>query len=318
MNNKKRPLIVIAGPTASGKTGLSLALAKAINGAIISGDSMQIYKHMDIGTAKIMPEEMQGIDHYLVDELMPDEPYNVQVFQSKAKAAMEQIYADGKVPILVGGTGFYIQSLVYDIDFEDTQEDSAYRACLEKLARTMGVEAVHEKLKQVDPVSYEHIHPNNIKRVIRALEYYQQTGQPISEHNEVERLKTSPYDVLFYVLTMTRSLLYERINQRVDLMVERGLVEEVKGLKKMGYRKQMVSMQGIGYKQILDALDGAYDMEEAIDLIKRDSRRFAKRQHTWFKRETIAKWLYADQFEMDYSRILDNILKDVEENKLLR
>lgn len=318
MQDIKKPLIVIAGPTASGKTGLSVALAKAINGAVISGDSIQVYKHMDIGTAKIMADEMKGVKHYLVDEIMPDEPYNVQVFQTKAKEAMDEIYAQGKVPILVGGTGFYIQSLVYDIDFEDTVEDPAYRACLEKLSRTMGVEAVHEKLKSVDPVSYDLIHPNNIKRVIRALEYYRQTGQPISEHNEEEAKKTSPYHVLFYVLTMERALLYERINHRVDLMVEKGLIDEVKALKKMGYHKGMVSMQGIGYKQILESFDGAYDLDEAIDLIKRDSRRFAKRQHTWFKREDIAKWLHADQFDMDYSRILDNILKDVEENGLLR
>ncbi|MDA3845926.1 MAG: tRNA (adenosine(37)-N6)-dimethylallyltransferase MiaA [Vallitaleaceae bacterium] len=313
----KKPLIVIAGPTASGKTGLSIKLAQAINGAIISGDSMQIYKSMDIGTAKVMPDEMGGIDHYLIDELVPSDPYNVHLFQKKAKEAMRTIYTKGQIPIIVGGTGFYIQSIVYDIEFDDTLRDDAYRACLEKLARTMGAVNLHEKLKACDMVSYETIHPNNVKRVIRALEYYHETGKPISSHNMNEAQKESPYNLLFYVLTMDRTKLYSRIDTRVDRMIEAGLVEEVEKLKSKGYHQGMVSMQGIGYKEILDFLDGKIDISEATLQIKRDSRRFAKRQLTWFRREKIAKWLDIDAYDMNYEIILEKVLKDIEVNQLL-
>lgn len=313
----KKPLIVIAGPTASGKSKLSIALAKKIGGAIISGDSMQVYKYMDIGTAKITKEEMDGVDHYMVDELYPDQTFNVHVFQEKAKEALDRIYSKGQIPILVGGTGFYIQSLVNDIEFAETHSDNGYRMCLEKLARTIGPKALHEKLKDIDPASFELIHQNNVKRVIRAIEYYHETGQPISEHNAKEMEKESPYDVNFFVLNMNRDLLYSRINDRVDQMVEEGLVDEVKGLKKMGYSCDMVSMQGIGYKQLFGALKGKYDIEQAIYLIKRDTRHFAKRQITWFKREKLAKWIDVDEYDFNYENILTNVLKDIEVPKVL-
>lgn len=313
----KKPLIVIAGPTATGKSKLAIQLAKVINGAIISGDSMQIYKYMNIGTAKIMPEEMEGIDHYLVNELYPDETFNVHVFQEMAKEAMRKIYKKGQIPILVGGTGFYIQALVRDIAFDETHVDEGFRMCLEKLARTIGPKGLHERLKEIDPVSYEQIHYNNTKRVIRALEFYHETGKPISEHNATEMVKESPYNLLYYVLHMDRSLNYQRIDQRVDQMFQAGLVEEVKGLKARGYHEKLTSMEGIGYKQIFGALNGNYEMDRAIYLVKRDTRHFAKRQLTWFKRENHAIWLNLDEYAHDYSKILNKVLKDIEVKALL-
>lgn len=287
----KQPLIVLTGPTAVGKTELSIALAKAVNGEIISADSMQVYQYMDIGTAKIRPEEMQGIPHYLIDELAPDEEFNVVRFSRLAKQYMEKIYAKGKIPILVGGTGFYIQAVLYDIDFTENKEDTIFRKQLEELAKEQGEAILHQKLKQVDPVSAEKIHPNNVKRVIRALEYYEQTGEPISSHNERERQKISPYHFAYFVLTNDRDLLYDRINKRVDSMLENGLVEEVRALLDKGYQKQMVSMQGLGYKEIIDYLEGRTTLSEAVSILKRDTRHFAKRQLTWFKREKEVIWM---------------------------
>ena len=309
----KKPLFVIAGPTASGKTSLSVKLAKAINGEIISADSMQVYRYMDIGTAKVTEEEKQGIKHYLVDELMPDEEFNIHIFQKKAKEAIHRIHEKGKVPILVGGTGFYIQSVIYDIQFDSTDSDDSYRKQLEELAEKNGNEYLHSLLKEIDYHSYQKIHPNNLKRVIRALEYYHVTKKPISEHNEKERNRETPYNLFFYVLTMNRELLYQRINQRVDIMFDQGLVEEVKKLKDMGYTKELVSMKGLGYKEILDYLDGDYDLETAKYILKRDTRHFAKRQLTWFRREKDVRWLEVDQFAFNIEKIVKNILKDVEQ-----
>ncbi|MBO5460635.1 MAG: tRNA (adenosine(37)-N6)-dimethylallyltransferase MiaA [Ruminococcus sp.] len=305
----KKPLIILTGPTAVGKTKASIGLAKAINGEIISADSMQVYKYMDIGSAKIRPEEMQGIKHYLVDELEPDEEFNVVRFQTMAKQAMQEIYAKGKVPILVGGTGFYIQAVLYDIDFQANGEDNTYRAELEQLAKDKGASYLHDMLLEVDEQSANDIHENNVKKVIRALEYYHQTGKKISEHNAAERQKESPYNAVYFVLNDERKNLYERINLRVDQMVEEGLVEEVRGLKDRGYQKQMVSMQGLGYKEIFDYLEGTSTLEAAIEIIKRDTRHFAKRQITWFKRERNVNWIDKQKFHYDEDAVLEELLK---------
>ena len=263
----KNPLIILTGPTAVGKTALSINLAKAVNGEIISADSMQIYKEMNIGTAKILPEEMQGVPHFLVDELNPDEEFNVTVFQKKAKEAMADIYSRGKIPILVGGTGFYIQSVLYDISFTESGQTDAYRESLYQLAAEKGAEYLHARLMQVDSAAAQAIHPNNVKRVIRALEYFHQTGERISEHNEEEAAKTSPYNYIYFVLNNDRAVLYDRIDKRVDAMFDAGLVEEVTTLRDKGYSRNLVSMQGIGYKEIYASLDGEYDLDRARYII---------------------------------------------------
>lgn len=305
------PLVILTGPTAVGKTELSIALAKEINGEIISADSMQIYKYMDIGSAKITPEEMQGIRHYLVDELMPDEEFHIYRFQQMAKEALNTIYSKGKIPIIVGGTGFYIQSLVYDISFCEQEQDIALRDKLQEFADIYGAHALHEKLKDIDPVSYETIHENNVKRTIRAIEFYEQTKTPISAHNEQERQKTSPYNFAYFVLTDDRQVMYERIEQRVDKMVEQGLIEEVRTLKNMGYHRDMVSMQGLGYKEILDYLDGKLTQEEAIAKIKLETRHFAKRQLTWFRREQEVIWIDKRAYQHEQKQILSFIRQEL-------
>ena len=301
---KKKPLIILTGPTAVGKTALSVKLAKVINGSIISADSMQVYRGMDIGSAKVTKEEMGGIKHYLIDVLEPDEEFHVVRFQQMAKEAMAEIYQEGKIPILTGGTGFYIQSVLYDIDFTSQQEDIAYRERLEQLAKEQGNEALHAMLQEVDPVSAEKIHANNVKRVIRALEFYEKTGTPISEHNEKEAAKESPYVFCYFVLNDDRQRLYERIELRIDQMLEQGLVDEVRKLKEKGYHKEMVSMQGLGYKEILAWLDGEISYEEAVYILKRDTRHFAKRQLTWFRREKDVIWVDKDKFNYDNDSIL--------------
>ena len=242
---KKKPLIILTGPTAVGKTELSIELAKKVNGEMISADSMQVYRFMDIGTAKIMPEDMQGIKHYLIDVLEPTEDFNVVTFQQMAKQAMDEIYAKGKIPIVVGGTGFYIQALLYDTSFEETEE-SEYRKELTAYYEQYGAHLLHERLKEIDPVSYETIHKNNVKRVIRALEFYHDTGYPISKHNSEQRQKESPYNFEYFVLNDKRELIYDRIEKRIDIMMSDGLVEEVKKLLSMGCTSDMVSMQGLG------------------------------------------------------------------------
>lgn len=301
---KKKPLIILTGPTAVGKTALSVKLAKVINGSIISADSMQVYRGMDIGSAKVTKEEMGGIKHYLIDVLEPDEEFHVVRFQQMAKEAMAEIYQEGKIPILTGGTGFYIQSVLYDIDFTSQQEDTAYRERLEQLAKEQGNEVLHGMLQEVDPVSAEKIHANNVKRVIRALEFYEKTGTPISEHNEKEAAKESSYVFCYFVLNDDRQRLYERIELRIDQMLEQGLVDEVRKLKEKGYHKEMVSMQGLGYKEILAWLDGEISYEEAVYILKRDTRHFAKRQLTWFRREKDVIWVDKDKFNYDDDRIL--------------
>ena len=313
----KRPLIVLTGPTAVGKTSLSISLAKAVNGEIISADSMQVYKKMDIGSAKIRPEEMQGVKHYLVDVLEPEEEFHIVKFQQMAKEAMEKIYAEGKIPILVGGTGFYIQAVTRDIDFTEAQQENTYRTELETLAEEKGAEFLHDMLCKVDPASADAIHANNVKRVIRALEFYHQNGTPISAHNEEQKKQTSPYDLAYFVLNAPRDILYERIDKRVDQMMDEGLVKEVEDLKNEGCHRGMVSMQGLGYKEILDYLDGVYPLEEAVRILKRDTRHFAKRQLTWFRRESNVIWVDKDKFNWDEKEILDYMVNICRERNMI-
>ena len=313
----KKPLIVLTGPTAVGKTELSIKLAGAIGGEIISADSMQVYKYMDIGTAKISTAEMGQIPHYLIDILEPEEEFNVVKFKEYAGKYMEEIYAKGKIPIIVGGTGFYIQAVLYGIDFKENGEDTAYRQQLEVLYKKEGSEYLHAKLAQIDPSSALAIHPNNVKRVIRALEYYDQTGSRISEHNEEQRKNESPYNFCYIVLNNDREVLYERINRRVDLMMEAGLVQEVKQLLERGLSGDMVSMQGLGYKEIVRYLIGECSLEEAVYTIKRDTRHFAKRQLTWFKREKEVTWIQKNDFDNEESKILKAILEELNNRHII-
>lgn len=313
---KKKPLIILTGPTAVGKTALSISLAKAVGGEIISADSMQVYKSMNIGSAKIMPEEMQNVPHYLIDELEPNEEFHVVLFQQLAKKYMQQIWAKGKIPILVGGTGFYIQAVLYDIDFTANESDESWRQEMERLVLEKGASYLHQMLQKVDPKAADEIHENNVKRVIRALEYYKESGEPISAHNARERKKESPYNAVYFVLNQDRQILYERINRRVDKMLENGLLDEVKCLQQKGYTRDMVSMQGLGYKEILDYLNGTCTFEEAVYRLKRDTRHFAKRQLTWFKRERSIIWLNREEYENEEA-ILEAMKNEIEKRKIM-
>ena len=312
----EKPLIILTGPTSVGKTSLSIALARAVDGEIISADSMQVYKHMDIGTAKITQEQMQGVPHYLIDELEPEEEFSVVLFQQLAKKYMEQIYAKNKIPILVGGTGFYIQAVLNDIDFTENDSDQSYRRELEQLLAEHGPEYLHELLKKTDPDSADAIHPNNSKRVIRALEFARLTGDKISEHNKEQRSKTSPYRFCYFVLNKNRDELYRTIDQRVDCMLRDGLLDEVKSLAAKGYTRDLVSMKGLGYKELLAYLEGEYCLEEAIDILKRDTRHFAKRQLTWFKREKEVLWLNKEDYS-DEQSLLSQMLSLLREKEII-
>ena len=314
MNEKN--MVILTGPTAVGKSALSIALAKALDTGIISADSMQVYKHMDIGSAKITPEEMQGVPHALIDVYEPDEPFHVVQFQHDAKAAMEQLWDKGQLPLIVGGTGFYIQALLYDVDFSEEDADLKLRQKYAQLAQSEGAEALHAQLAQVDPQAAGQIHANNIKRVIRALEFYEKTGTPISAHNAAERAKQSPYGFAYFVLTDRREDLYERIDARVDAMMEQGLLDEVKKLRDMGYTRDLVSMQGLGYKELLAYLDGECSLDEAVYMIKRDTRHFAKRQLTWFRRERDVIWVDKPAFDYDEDKILSYMLQEIEKRGL--
>ena len=318
MKSEKQPLVILTGATAVGKTALSIALAKAIQGEIISTDSMQVYRGMDIGSAKITAEEMQGVPHHLIDILDPKEEFNVVTFQQKAKDAMEGIYERGHIPIVVGGTGFYIQALLYDIDFTENGEDKTFRHELEEQAKTPeGAQSLHDRLAEVDPVSAEMIHANNTKRVIRALEFFEETGTRISEHNEEQRQKQSPYRFAYFVLDDERARLYERIDRRVDEMISQGLVQEVERLKAQGCERNWVSMQGLGYKEILDYLDGQQDLERAVYLIKRDTRHFAKRQITWFKREKDVTWIKRQELGNEKEVLLQAMLTELAAREII-
>lgn len=303
----EKPLVIIAGPTACGKTAVSVELAKLIGGEIISADSMQVYKYMDIGTAKIMPEEMQGVKHYLVDELYPDEEFSVAVFKDKAVGYINQIYGKGKMPVIVGGTGFYINAVVFNNDFLQEPTDNRVRDNIVKFFEKEGKEALYERLKQIDPDVCNTIHINNVKRVIRAIEFYETTGTRISEHNEKEKQRKPFYDVRLFVLNMDREKLYERIDRRIDIMLEQGLVDEVERLHKK-YDRNLVSMQGLGYKEIIAYLEGECTLDEAVYILKRDTRHFAKRQLTWFKHQCDGIWIDVDKFG-NSKEIAENVAK---------
>lgn len=310
---EKKKLVILTGPTAVGKSDLSIALAKKIGGEIISADSVQVYKYMDIGSAKIAKEEMQGVKHYLLDILEPTEHFDVFLFQKYVKSAMEIIYAKGKIPILVGGTGFYIQAILYDIDFSETAQDDALRKELEDMQAEKGLEFMHQMLAEIDPESAKEIHANNGKRVLRAIEYFRLTGQKISEHNQQQRQKESPYDFVYFVLDDERENLYNRIDKRVDIMFEQGLVEEVERLLAMGVKKEDTSMQALGYKELLPCLlpdqypGESYDFDTAREIIKRDTRHFAKRQLTWFRRERCVTWIEKQNYQYDEAAILSDM-----------
>ena len=307
----KKPLIVLTGPTAVGKTGLSIQLAKRIGGEIVSADSMQVYRYMNIGSAKIMPEEMEGGPHHLVDILDPREDFHIVRFQEMALEAMKGIYERGHIPMLVGGTGFYIQAVTRGIDFTRADQMDDRRKELEYLAEEYGAEYLHSLLSEKDPAAAASIHPHNIKRVIRALEFYEQNQKPISQHNLEERQKESPYALSYFVLNMPRELLYRRIDERVDRMMEEGLLQEVQMLLDMGVHRPMTSMQAIGYKEIADYLEGVYPLEEAVRVLKRDTRHFAKRQLTWFRREPDVIWVDKDRFDYNDELILDHMVETI-------
>lgn len=315
MNN--RPLIILTGPTAVGKTALSIGLAKAVDGEIISADSMQVYRKMNIGTAKIQQSEMQGVRHHLIDILDPGEDFNVVLFKKYALEAMKDIYSRGKIPVVVGGTGFYIQALLYDINFEDNDNDMSYREELQTLAAEHGNSYIHDMLAGVDPESAEKIHENNVKRVIRALEFYKKTGTKISEHNEAESQKESPYNFEYFVLNDDRQKLYDRIDRRIDIMLEDGLLDEVKSLVDEGYSRDLVSMQGLGYKEMIDYIQERYTLDEAVYTLKRNTRHFAKRQVTWFKREKQVTWVNKNEFDSE-ADILSFMIERLREKEIIQ
>ncbi len=307
----KKNIVIVAGPTASGKTACGIEIAKRLNGEIISADSMQIYKHMDIGSAKPTLEEMAGIPHHMIDVVSPDEEFSVALFRELSEKYIDDISSRGKLPIIVGGTGLYINSITYPLDFTDVAYDLEYREHLEKLAKEKGNQYIHEMLKDIDYESYERIHPNNTKRVIRALEVYKNTGKPISLYQKESQKRDIDYNVAYIGLTMDRAKLYDRINKRVDKMFDMNLVGEVKNLLEMGYNKNMNSMQGIGYKEVIDYINGLYTLTEVKDIIKQSSRRYAKRQLTWFRRESRIHWVNIDTFD-SFEAVMQNIIGYIE------
>ncbi len=316
---RKSKLVTIVGPTAIGKTRISIILAKILNGEIISADSMQVYKHMDIGTAKPSQKERQGIPHYLMDIIDPDEDFNVAIYQQLAKQAINCIIKKNKLPILVGGSGLYINSLVYPLDFTDATEDEELRERLYREVEKKGNNYLHQKLVEIDPATGEKVHPNDVKRVVRAIEIYHLTGKPMSQYKQDLQNTDIPYDLAMIGLTMNRSRLYERINLRVDHMIEDGLVEEVRTLLNKGYNRELISMQGLGYKEIISYLEGECTLEEAIEIIKRDTRRFAKRQLTWFRKDRRIYWINIEDFPDEVAlteHIVHHIVEKLSLNKV--
>ena len=316
--NNNNPLVILSGPTAVGKTSLSIALAQKIDGEIISADSMQVYKGMDIGTAKIKEEEMGGVCHHLIDVLLPDANFDITLFCNMAGKCIEDILSRNKIPILVGGTGFYIQGLLYDIDFSAGDNNNEYRSKLEEISINEGSKRLHEMLKEADPAAAAKLHPNDKRRIIRALEYNMTSGLKISEHNQDSKLKISPYNYAYFVLNDKRELIYDSINRRVDKMLENGLVSEVKNLLKAGYIKDSTALQAIGYKEVIEYLEGNIDYDRAAELIKQNTRHFAKRQITWFKREKDVIWLNKNEYDYDNDRILSAIMAKLEERNIVK
>lgn len=306
---KKIPIIILTGPTAVGKTNLSIDLAKELNAEIISADSMQIYKYMDIGSAKVTIDEMQGVKHYLVDEVTPDYVFSVSEFQKRADDYIEKINDENKRVLVTGGTGLYLNSLIYNMDFAKSDANNELREKLRIELEENGIDYMHNKLKELDPEAAQRIHKNNTKRVIRALEVYL-SGEKMNDFSKDLKFNEK-YNPIIIVLNREREHLYERINKRVDIMMDNGLIDEVKNLLKMGYTKDMISMQGIGYKEIIKYLDGEYTLDEAIDIIKRDSRRYAKRQLTWFRRYDDAKWFNLDEYS-DSQVLKNDIIMHIE------
>jgi tRNA dimethylallyltransferase len=306
-----KDLFILAGPTAVGKTSISIELAKKMHGEIISADSMQIYKHMDIGSAKVRVEEMQGVPHHLINFVEPSEKFSASEYKKYAESTINDIINRNNLPMLVGGTGLYISSLIYNYGFTEATNDENYRDYLVQLAKENGKEYVHGLLKNVDVESYNRLYPNDLKRVIRALEVYKLTGNTISEFNKNEDIYNIPYKLYYFVLNMDRETLYNRINRRVDKMIEDGLVEEVIKLKEMGYNSDMQAMKGIGYKEILFYLEGKITFDEAVNMIKQGSRNYAKRQLTWFRKDDRVNWINKDDF-MDDEEIVDHIIQKVD------
>lgn len=306
----KIPLIVIAGPTACGKTDTAINLALKINGEIISADSMQVYKYMDIGTAKVSNKDMKGIPHYLIDILYPNQDFSVSVFKDMAKECIYDITSRNKIPILVGGTGFYINALIYDVNFTKSsyEEEASYRSTLYNLAENKGLDYIYDMLKDIDPEATLYIHKNNVKRIVRALEFYKETGQKISDHNKNENLREEAYNTKFFILNTNREKLYKNIENRIDTMIANGLVEEVMHIRNLGYDESLVSMNGIGYKEIISYLKGDITLEEAVYLLKRNTRRFAKRQLTWFKNKSSGIWIDMDNYKST-DMVVDEVLK---------
>ena len=300
----KEKVIVICGPTASGKTALSIELAKKINGEIISADSMQIYKDMDIGTAKPTKEEMQGIKHYLLDFVSPEERYSVAQYKQDAKAAIKEIIAKGKTPIIVGGTGLYIDSLIYEIEYSDIKIDEDYRKQLEKIVEEKGLDELYKMAMKIDPIAMEKISLNDKKRIMRVLEIYKSTGKTKTQQEEESRKNPVEYDYKVFAINWDREILYKRINKRVDLMIEQGLIDEVRNILKK-YDKFPTAMQGLGYKEVMDYINGIYTKEEMIEKIKMETRRYAKRQLTWFRKNKQTIWLEGTN---DIDRNVDIIL----------
>lgn len=307
----KPKVIVICGPTASGKTGLSVKLAKAMNGEIVSCDSMQIYKDMNIGTAKVTKEEMQGIPHHLIDFVSPDERYSVAEFQNDSEKAISEIIARGKTPIVVGGTGLYVDTLIYHIQYPEIETDLTYRKQLEEIVQKQGLEVLYQKAKEIDPQAIEKISNNDQKRIMRILEIYHQTKKTKTQLEIESRKEEPPYEYLVYAIDMDREKLYDRINQRVDIMINQGLIEEVQELLEK-YKNFPTAMQGLGYKEVIPYLQGTITKEEMIENLKQETRRYAKRQLTWFRKNKEIKWLNG---LAPAEENIQRILEDYEERK---
>ncbi len=305
----KIPLIILTGPTAVGKTDLSIKLSKLLNAEIISADSMQIYKYMDIGSAKITKEEMDGVVHHMIDEVTPDVPFSVSEFQTRSEKYIKEINEKGKNVLITGGTGLYLNSLIYNMDFAKSDANNEIREKLEKELEENGIDYMHEKLRSLDEDAANRIHKNNTKRVIRAIEVCL-SGNKMNDFSKDLRYNEK-YKPIIIVLNRDREVLYQRINKRVDIMLQNGLLDEVKKLLEMGYTKDMISMQGIGYKEMIKYLDGEYTYDEAVEIIKRDSRRYAKRQITWFKRYKDAAWFDLDKYQ-DNKKLEEDIINHIE------